>query len=409
MKKDAVLLFSLFAVMLCQAKVIRLPLGLGDNHDAKIYGDTLFVSCKKGIYACSLADNYPQWVAYAFNGMEITSFVKSGQKLLAVYRYFINNPETNTSREQQALLASDDWGETYRDVTPADVTGFGTEIGCIIRVLQLPDSPNHLLLAYPSRDYSFVFGTEGKLKESTDFGSQWTLKEPVFPPTGELAVATDDPNRFMVYGLKPNVDCICPYLLETKDYFQTLTNVAFEVQGLINDPAFQSIAYNPTDSRQLLAATSSGIAKSTDGGVTWQIVVERDALFYGYRGFSKVLFDSEDARTVYAVNNSYDAGQMNMELYRSLDGGDSWSKVYTAKDNQTTVKDMLMYNGQFVCIGWNNNVFIIDSEGIPASIAVPEQQAVQPGTVYDLSGRQLKGKPSQPGVYIQNGRKVVVK
>ena len=34
---------------------------------------------------------------------------------------------------------------------------------------------------------------------------------------------------------------------------------------------------------------------------------------------------------------------------------------------------------------------------------------VQRSTFYDLQGRQLSGKPSWPGIYIHNGRKIVVK
>ena len=30
-------------------------------------------------------------------------------------------------------------------------------------------------------------------------------------------------------------------------------------------------------------------------------------------------------------------------------------------------------------------------------------------TWYDLSGRRLSGKPTRPGIYIENGRKLVIK
>ena len=31
------------------------------------------------------------------------------------------------------------------------------------------------------------------------------------------------------------------------------------------------------------------------------------------------------------------------------------------------------------------------------------------GAWYDLSGRKLDGKPAQSGIYIKNGRKIVIK
>jgi len=58
------------------------------------------------------------------------------------------------------------------------------------------------------------------------------------------------------------------------------------------------------------------------------------------------------------------------------------------------------YDGEYV---WEDS-FDGGSSGIDAPWS-PKKQ----GQTYDLNGRRLTGKPSQPGIYIQNGRKVVVK
>ena len=53
---------------------------------------------------------------------------------------------------------------------------------------------------------------------------------------------------------------------------------------------------------------------------------------------------------------------------------------------------------------WEDSLDGGGSSGIDAPWS-PKKQ----GQTYDLNGRRLTGKPSQPGIYIQNGRKVVVK
>ena len=48
-----------------------------------------------------------------------------------------------------------------------------------------------------------------------------------------------------------------------------------------------------------------------------------------------------------------------------------------------------------------------DAETTGISIATAEAQ--QNGVYYDLNGRQIQGKPAQKGLYILNGKKVVIK
>jgi hypothetical protein len=50
-------------------------------------------------------------------------------------------------------------------------------------------------------------------------------------------------------------------------------------------------------------------------------------------------------------------------------------------------------------------------EGMPEpnAISAVEVDAADDGAWYDLSGRKLEGKPTQQGIYICNGKKVVIK
>ena len=40
---------------------------------------------------------------------------------------------------------------------------------------------------------------------------------------------------------------------------------------------------------------------------------------------------------------------------------------------------------------------------------MPEKNIISNDGWYDLSGRRINGKPSMPGIYINNGRKLVIK
>ena len=56
------------------------------------------------------------------------------------------------------------------------------------------------------------------------------------------------------------------------------------------------------------------------------------------------------------------------------------------------------------------NAFVIDGTSLTGIISVPAESS--PSGIdgyYSIDGRKLEGKPSQPGVYIHNGKKVVIK
>ena len=59
--------------------------------------------------------------------------------------------------------------------------------------------------------------------------------------------------------------------------------------------------------------------------------------------------------------------------------------------------------------GWKDFVFM--EEGVPSGIdaVVKAKNKNDKTTIYDLNGRKLVGEPAQKGIYISNGRKVVVK
>jgi len=85
---------------------------------------------------------------------------------------------------------------------------------------------------------------------------------------------------------------------------------------------FFAINVHPTKPNELLAATSAGIQKSTDGGVTWKTV------FSKYAGTEIARVPGSPAKLLATVWDFASAQPTwNGFVYRSTDGGDTWTKV----------------------------------------------------------------------------------
>jgi hypothetical protein len=52
---------------------------------------------------------------------------------------------------------------------------------------------------------------------------------------------------------------------------------------------------------------------------------------------------------------------------------------------------------------------IVTPEGVTAVKGIPTVDGNRNTPYYDLQGRQLNGKPTQKGVYINKGKKIIVK
>jgi photosystem II stability/assembly factor-like uncharacterized protein len=112
-------------------------------------------------------------------------------------------------------------------------------------------------------------------------------------------------------------------LWKTIDGGDTWTEITFN-PGIPDKPLGKiGVDISPANPRRVYASieapdSSGGIFRSDDGGDTWQLVSgdQRWAVRPWY--YSEVTADPTDENTVYA---------MNLDVWRSVDGGKSWSKV----------------------------------------------------------------------------------
>jgi photosystem II stability/assembly factor-like uncharacterized protein len=197
-------------------------------------------------------------------------------------------------------------------------------------------------LGVPGQPNVFYIGVNnGGVWKSTDYGRVW---RPIFDdqPTGSvgaIAVAPSDPNVLYVgsgEGLqRPD--------LSTGDgiYKSTDAGAHWTHLGLRDGQQIPAVIVDPGDPNRVFAAVlghpygpnaERGVFRSTDGGASWTKVLYKDE----NTGAFDVAFDPADANTLYAVmwagrqapwevGSSFQLGGSG--LFKSSDGGTTWREL----------------------------------------------------------------------------------
>lgn len=214
-------------------------------------------------------------------------------------------------------------GLAWRAIGPAMFAGR------VVDVAGVPGDPNIL----------YVASASAGLYKSTNGG---TTFEPVFDAgdtlsIGAIAVEPGDPNVVYVgtgEGFVRNSISFGDGLYKTTDGGATWRRL-----GLRDSERFSRIAIDPADPRIVLAAAMGhafgpnqerGIYRSADAGATWT----RALYVNDTTGASDVAFDPRNPSIVYAGMYDYQrrpwsfrSGGPGSGLYRSTDGGVTWTKL----------------------------------------------------------------------------------
>ena len=377
----------------------------GEAREARVYDGKLYLATDKGIFACPLQEGQNSWECVGFNGMNIVGFAKCGDQLLAVRRTVIE--KTTGPREwYHHLLSSNTGSTTSTDITPSDIV-HESEYG--IHIMQLYDGqPEHLYLTYCN-------STNDKpctMLETNDFAKSWSktgARDWYAAYDGSYVVVPSSPQNIFVYGYHPHADCCCPYLLETKDGFQTLEELYFEPS---RNFYFGDIAVCPTDNSLMLAATSVGIAKSADRGANWTISNGGGVDYCYYHssalGFHSVSFDPLQPSVAYATSCRVVDKNYYIDVYCSEDGGDSWQVISTSPALSAKMEAAILSGSQLIIVSSVGEVLILDLDVLLTSFSSPPTTVLAPLGIFTLTGAMVNGTHRQ-GIYIQDGRKFVVK
>ena len=194
---------------------------------------------------------------------------------------------------------------------------------------------------HPSQPYTFYIGVcNGGVWKTTDAGRTWV---PIFDDQetgsiGAVVVAPSDPNIIYVgsgEGLaRPDLS-VGDGMFKSTDAGKTWANI-----GLRDAQQIPNIAVDPRNANRLFVAVAGhpygpskerGIYRSTDGGRTWQAVLQKDENVGG----ADVDIDPSDPNIVYATmweerQGPWENAQWRgtgAGIYKSTDGGSTWRQL----------------------------------------------------------------------------------
>jgi len=205
---------------------------------------------------------------------------------------------------------------------------------------------------HPTQHNTFWIGTPaGGLWKTTDGGKTWLPQTDSLPVLGvsSIAIAPNNPNIIYIAtgdgdmgsfslteGMNKTGDTRSIGIMKSKDggitWDSTGMNWSVTQQKLI-----RQIVLCPNKPDTILVAASDGIYKSVDSG---RIFTNVEA---GY--FIDIAYNTSNPQHVYAT--SYDQGG-NAQLFRSDDGGDTWTQVTSFNGYSRIKLGVFQTNGAYI-------------------------------------------------------------
>src|SRR5580700_4431562 len=192
----------------------------------------------------------------------------------------------------------------------------------------------------PGDPTTFFFGAvAGGVWKTTDGGASWLplTDHTAISSVGALAIAPSDrnviyvgtgeaaPRGDMTYG-----DGVYKSVDGGKSWSSIGLQDTRQIGALIVDPHNPDIVLVAALGHAFGPNTERGVFRTTDGGKTWTKVLYKDA----QTGAIDVCFDPHDAKIVYAAlwqarrqPWNFSSGGPGSGLYRSSDGGVSWTRL----------------------------------------------------------------------------------
>ena len=354
-----------------------------------IEGDILYACTNQGLYSKDLSDDESEWQLVGFEGIPLQDYVRRGEDMLALrHCYYVHS---------EFLLLSHDDGKTYEDITPAFFKGRGY---AFVNLERHPTDPNTLLTSSSSDCGMFL---------TTDFGQTWEK------------LANYTPEYMGFHPLNPEI------IYESYgEHLDEITDLHISYDGghtwqnrssqLPHYRGIYRMAFHTTDPNKWIAGGNYCVHSTNDNGQTWNSQVLRDydnplnPINEDYNApWRYAAYDNENPDIVYMAGCARGG---YMKLMCSMDGGESWNRPYLEPIKMASnefVFDMKQYNDKLLIYSQSDVYEVSKAELITLTTPVSSPLAeTGTGTLYDLQGRKLPGKPAR-GIYIEDGKKVLLK
>ena len=203
------------------------------------------------------------------------------------------------------MLPTSTWTQVGPDDVPLQSNGDKRGIGRVNTVAFHPTDPNILYIGAPA----------GGLWKSVDGGQTWVTSTDFLTNLGvsDIAINPNNPDHiYVITGDRDGGDTYSYGLMKSLDGGNTFnsTGLSFNV---VNQYRGNRVLIDPTNTDIIIVATSNGIYRSIDAGVSFTQT-------YSGINMTDIEFHATNTSIIYGASNG------NTSIYKSIDNGVTWSQ-----------------------------------------------------------------------------------
>lgn len=242
---------------------------------------------------------FMRWEYHWRNKTNPQGFLITPQEMWTAF----NQKKTSASNRSNAsvLVPVSNW-EPIGPFTHTNTGSWSSGQGRVNVVYEDPSNPNTVYIGSPA----------GGIWKSTNAGINWSPLADNLPQIGVSGIAIDPNNSNVIYITTGDCDASDTYSIGVLKSIDG--GVTWNTTGLTfttTNKLAGDIVMNPTNSNMLWAATTDGVYKTTNGGINWTLVQA------GNFSQGRIRLKPGDPNTVYAVSTN--------RFYRSTNAGTSFT------------------------------------------------------------------------------------